>query len=110
MTDNRYTPPPLPQEIPIPEKLLERWIKLPSNQPISAPITRAEVDNLFFSLQKIINGQARFQEAMIAYTNGNLEEADRLNDLARREMIEANNQAKLFLTGVMSAEILNDRT
>ncbi len=40
---------------------------------------------------------------MIAYTNGNLGEANRLTDLARRETIEASNYSKQFLAELMAA-------
>jgi len=95
--------PPFPQEFLIPQPIVEAWIRLSSSHILDQPIRKSDVDSLYFSLQRLIDSQRDFQASMIAYTNGQLPEANRLNDAARRGLIEASNHSKQFIAGIMAA-------
>src|SRR5471030_119339 len=57
--------------------LIEQWFKIPENQYLNVTLTRKDFDTLYSAIDKNIKAQSLFQAAMTAYTNGNLDAANR---------------------------------
>ena len=95
--------PPLPESVSIPVQAIEAWSRLPSTAYVTASLSRADLDNLFFSINKVIESQSETQQSLIDYSTGKLPEANQHMWEARRKLIEAQNNLRQFMTAIMIA-------
>jgi hypothetical protein len=106
MSDTNQPPislPPLPEEYSIPLQLIESWLQIPEHKYVSPNLTRADLDSLFNCIDKSLKAQANFQNAMVAWTSGNIEESNRLNHDARRLMLESSSAIRRFFAAIMAS-------
>lgn len=99
--------PPLPSIQPIPQALIDEWIKIPPGEQLTMSISRSDVDNLFFSINNLISSQYNLQESITNYSNGDLVNANSHMDLSRRSSVEALNSLRAFLTSIMASTLRN---
>ena len=95
--------PALPTPFNIPPATVARWLALPSDRPLEAPLTRADLDNLFFAID--FNQKAIFsvQKALIDYTNGQLDEANNASSVASVQLAESANRLRIFMNAIMAS-------
>jgi hypothetical protein len=93
--------PPLPEPINVPPQVIQRWMSMPAERVIDRTLTKADWDNIFFCLDHAIRASAELQSALIAYTNGSLEDANAHSWEASRRQIEAQNKLRQIMTSVM---------
>src|SRR6266404_2094673 len=61
-----------------PEDLLAQWISIPEDEPVViGPLTRRAIDNLLFSMTDISSSIAALRAALVSYSNGDLESANK---------------------------------
>lgn len=100
-------PPPPPSATPPPDiinfnqKLLEQWIALPPNRRIVAELTRQEIDFLLFGLLRTSEAITALQNALVQYSNGQTENANRELGESRRLVVDGQNNIRQFFTGIM---------
>lgn len=94
--------PPLPESLPIPQKLVEHWLSMPASQQVALSVTRGEMDQLFNSINKLIIAQSHFRQAMIHWTSGELEKANKENHVAAHLEIESQNALRSFFAAIMA--------
>jgi hypothetical protein len=95
--------PPLPDQIRIPDLLVEEWAALPSNHVVTMPITKAVIDHLFFAMVKTLSAQDFMQACVIHISNGRTDEGNKALNGSQREVIEASNRLRQFMTEIMLA-------
>ena len=93
---------PLPNSVIIPRGLIDRWVAIDQNDFVALKITRGDLDKFYAAFDNMARAQAVFQDAMIVHSNGNLDEANKLNTESRRLLIEGQNAFRLFFTAIMS--------
>ena len=99
-----------PTPFNIPAATVQRWVNVPNGQPLNAPLTRADLDNLFFSIDLNIKATFNLQQSLIHYTNGRLDEANQASALAGTNLAEASNRLRVFMNAIMaSAEVKRER-
>jgi len=76
-------------------------MNLPADHVIERTLTKADWDNIFFCLDHSIRASAELHSALIAYTNGSLEDANSHSWEASRRQIEAQNKLRQIMTSVM---------
>lgn len=96
---------PLPDAISIPSSLVERWVEIPGNQRVGTALTKQDWDNLFFALDHTIFATSDVQQALIAYSNNDIEKADSLVWDASRRSVEAQNRMRQFMTGLIASAL-----
>ena len=85
----------------MPPQVIQRWMSLPSDHEVERTLTKADWDNIFFCLDHAIKAASELQSALIAYTNGALEDANAHSWEASRRQIEAQNKLRQIMTSVM---------
>lgn len=93
--------PPLPEPINVPPQVIERWLALSAGTVVDRSLTKADWDNIFFCLDHAIRASAELQSALIAYSNGSLDEANSHAWEASRRQVEAQNKLRQIMTSVM---------
>ncbi|MBW3098654.1 hypothetical protein [Pseudohoeflea coraliihabitans] len=96
---------PLPNSVTIPSQIIEKWVDIPETQFLDLRVTRVDMDRLYFSFDNMARAQALFQDAIIAHSNGQVDEANHLNHESRRLLIEAQNAHRLFFMALMSSVV-----
>lgn len=94
---------PLPESYEFPLASLQKWAAMPASAQLGSPITKGDVDNLFFALDHIIGAQVAMQTSLIAYTQGDLDSANGHVWETSRRLIEGQNKLRQFVTGIMTA-------
>lgn len=97
--------PPLPEEYNIPATLVERWASLPLGHPLAVNLTKQDADNLFFALLKMAEAVGHLDLALVSWSNGSIEEANKQIGDSRRLVVESVNRSRQFLSGVMLAAL-----
>jgi|SRR5882757_1961782 len=95
--------PPIPEEYVIPIQLVEKWFNIPESDYVNVNLTRRDFDSLFAAIDKNVQAQAIFQQAMTFYTNGNLDEANRKMRDSTIKLTEAHNSLRYLYTSVMAS-------
>jgi hypothetical protein len=93
--------PPMPEVVPIPPQAVREWVQLPEDEPLRAELTRRDVDNLFFSIQKLISATDSLAAALIYARAGNEGKTAESLDAHQRNAIEAGNRLRQFMAGIM---------
>jgi hypothetical protein len=96
--------PPPPEYFLIPEQLLAAWYSRPSHTVLQAPITQAQIDHLFFSLTSALNAVQATNQVMVEWSNGRVDEANKILAESRRHIIEGLNEARRFFARIIIAE------
>lgn len=100
----------MPEPYVIPRQTIERWLENPPDEYIDARLTRADYDNLYSAINKLADSQAEFQGSMIAYTNGNNDDANRLMQISQASLMESTNALRRAFAAIMSTKVdSNDR-
>lgn len=104
--------PPLPIVHTIPRSLIEQWTRLSPDDDVEIRLTKADIDNLFFSINGVISSLASIQEALIAYSNGNVDDANSHMDSSKRNNVEALNYIRSLMSSLIASAIQhrNERT
>ena len=95
--------PPLPTEQLIPKALIEQWLDIPASDEVHIALTRADLDSLFFAINHAITAQSQLQEAVIRYSNGELDHANMQMDLSKRSNIEATNSLRSLFGSIFAS-------
>jgi hypothetical protein len=103
----REEKPPLPVIHTIPRSLVEQWTKVSPDDDVEIRLTKADVDNLFFAINGAISSVASIQEALIAYSNGSVDEANGHMDSSKRSNFEALNYVRSLMSSLMASAIQN---
>jgi hypothetical protein len=108
----RPTPPlePLPESFSIPHVLVGRWLRLPTHAQIQVEHHRGDLDDFYNSLNRCIEAQYVFQDCIVDYTAGRLEEANWKLRQAQRRLIEAQNALRQFMAAIMASAALEPRS
>jgi hypothetical protein len=102
--------PPLPVVQAIPHAIIEQWIQITPDRYLDTRLTRTEIDNLFFAINNLITSQNALQDALLSYSQGNLDEANSSFDSSRRGSIESLNALRSFMSAVMASSVQNLKT
>lgn len=97
--------PPLPTTHNIPKSLIDQWVEIPITEEVHVSLTRADLDGLFFTINNIVTSQAQVQEALVRYSNGDLDGANEQMDLSRRTNIEALNALRGLYTSLFASAL-----
>lgn len=97
--------PPLPEPVTISPQIVQRWQNVPAERLVGSGLSKADWDNLFFCLDHTIRASAEIQSALIAYSNGNIEEANERSWEASRRSVEAQNKLRQLMTAVMASSV-----
>lgn len=103
----REDAPPLPVIHTIPRSLIEQWTKVSPDDDVEIRLTKADIDNLFFSINGVISSLGSIQEALIAYSNGNIDHANVLMDTSKRNNLEALNYVRSLMSSLIASAIQN---
>lgn len=93
--------PPPPERFLIPTQLLEQWISIPPQQLINAPLTKQDIDHLFFGLLRNNEAQLVMDRTIVAWSNGKTDEANTHLVEYRRLLAESDNHIRQFMMGLM---------
>jgi len=85
----------------IPESTVARWLAIDATKPLSIPITRNDIDHLFFAIDSIAIAQADLQKALIDYSNGKLDDANESSARAARKIQQSKNRLRVFMNAMM---------
>lgn len=67
-----------PEGRAFPQELLEQWVAIPSEEPlIIGPLSRGSLDQFLFAITDISGAIAELRFALIAYSNGKIDRADK---------------------------------
>lgn len=97
-TDNTPT---LPDNVSIPPRAIEDWLRLNEHEPLEIQLNRLTVDHLFFALVKLADAQAEFQQCLISYSQGDTPSANVKLASSQTLLVEGRNRLNQFMTNVM---------
>lgn len=103
-------PEPLPESFGIPPALIEDWLTIPSQNPITAELRRGDLDNFYNSINRCIEAQYTFQDCMIDFTAGRVDAANGKLRTSQRKLIEAQNALRQFMASIMASATRSPRT
>ncbi|MFO1162564.1 MAG: hypothetical protein U1E60_27260 [Reyranellaceae bacterium] len=95
-------PRPLPERYAIPLELIEKWTKIQPGEVVQVSLSRADLDQLFFGLTNTIGAQQALQDALVKWSNGDVQDANKSLDQSRRGNIIADNHVRRFFAAVMA--------
>ena len=101
----RPSPPiPLQTQDPfaIPPQTAEAWRTIPPTLRLPFDLARQDLDRLFVAMQKNMQAVEAMQECLNDYSNGRMESANSAMRRSREQLIEAQNEFRLFMKGVMA--------
>lgn len=98
-----YPPPILPEPFTIPQALLEQWGEIPQTEYLNFPLTRQEIDHLLTGLLHTTDAQIMLDRTLVEWSNGRLDEANRIINEFRRLNIFAQNNIRQFIASVMAS-------
>ena len=98
--------PPIPLQAPdpfaIPAQTAEAWRTIPPTLRLPFDLARQDLDRLFVAIQKNMQALEGMQECLNDYSNGRMESANSAMRRSREQLIEAQNEFRLFMRGVMA--------
>ena len=98
--------PPIPLQTPdpfaIPAQTAEAWRTIPPTLRLPFDLARQDLDRLFVAMQKNMQALEGMQECLSEYSNGRMESANSAMRRSREQLIEAQNEFRLFMKGVMA--------
>lgn len=96
-------PPAIAQVFQIPQGLINQWIEIPERANITANFTRQDLDNLFFSITKAGLATFHLQQALILYSQGKMDEANKQLAESQRQNVESDNNVRMFMSAIMAS-------
>lgn len=93
---------PLPNTVTIPPTLFSKWQKVPRDQIIQG-LSKDDWERLLHCLDHQIAASGALQASLIAYSNGDTLTANDHSWEASRQLIEGQNQMRLFMIGLITA-------
>ena len=91
----------------IPRAIIDKWGQIPPQEHLTVHMTRSDLDGLFVTFHHLILAQTTLQEALIAYSNGQLDAANASMQASRRSSEESANALRGLFNSLMSSAILN---
>jgi len=112
MTDDDHNggtlpPPELPDAYIIPRAAVDEWLSIAPEAYVDAQITRHDWDKLFESYENGLKAQYEFQEAMVAYTNGDTASANEKYHRSRKMLIDSQNAFRQMFTSLILSAAKN---
>ncbi|MEH2705104.1 hypothetical protein ABIF21_000157 [Bradyrhizobium elkanii] len=105
-----FVPAPLPERYDIPTAIIEQWFEIPAQARVQFPLTRADIDHLIIGLLWTLDAQSKMDAALTAWSNGDLNGANKAIFESRRINIEAQNRIRQLGTALMASAIRERRT
>jgi hypothetical protein len=102
--ETKPEPPPIPAADDVfmfPRDVVEKWIAIPGNQPLLGPLTKDDLDHLLFSTSRIASAVEALHLALVAYSQGNIEEANAALGEAASSNIEGENHMRKLFFAIM---------
>ncbi len=91
---------PLPERFSVPHEEIQKWVEFPSDAFVEVRLTKAELDQLFFGLTTLVGTQQAIQDALVKWSNGDVEGANKALDGSRRGNIIADNHVRRFFAAI----------
>ena len=95
------TPNP-PIAFDIPHTLVKKWNGFDQTKPLDVPLTRQDIDNLFFAIDENTRATSALQKAIVDFSNGKLDEANASNIEATTRLGLSANRLRLFMNAIMA--------
>jgi hypothetical protein len=95
-------PPRLPEAVNLPPALVDGWVRLRPDTPITASLTKADVDHLYFALNKSLISQDHLVTALTLAINGDTANASEHIQQSLTEIVEGQNRLRQLLISIMS--------
>jgi hypothetical protein len=104
MTDTSNAPqiPVLPEATTIPFAMVQKWMDLSDTQYVDFKLTRTDLDHLFKTIDKQHRATYLLQAALLNFTNGDLESANKNFVESQRHLIESQNALRNFFMAIMA--------
>lgn len=80
---------------------MRRWNDFSPTAPLTITLSKQDLDNLFFAIDENTRATVALQKALIDYTNGNLDEANKANLESTHRVGLSSNRLRLFMNAVM---------
>ena len=93
--------PPLPERFDFPVQLLEEWATVPAQERIKAELTKRDIDQSLFGMLRSLEAQVALDGALVHWSNGQIEEANKALSEFRRLNVEAQNHVRQFYVALM---------
>ncbi|MGJ5149818.1 hypothetical protein [Bradyrhizobium sp. HKCCYLR1023] len=100
---------PWPEPYTIPHALLQQWGQIPPDELLTIPLARQDIDHLLTGLLRLADGQVFQDRALVEWSNGRIEEANRAIGDFRRTNLEAQNSIRQFVASVMATVAMGRR-
>lgn len=101
MSDDPNALAPIPTSYAIPEADIVAWTALPLEHPIDLRLTKAEVDYLFFALDRLAHSLDETQVAVRKAMAGDVAGANTNLQLGLARAVDSQNSARHFLHSVI---------
>jgi len=85
-----------------PEDVLQKWVTLPADMPISVPLTRQDIDNLLFALLRNNDAHLAIDHAIVRWSNGEMDEANSSLVEFRKFTAQSQNHTRRFFAAIMA--------
>jgi hypothetical protein len=95
-------PSPQPEIHEIPSEAIHRWVAIPDDAPIEVPITRADIDNLYFAIMGLVNAQTSMHTCLVEFSNSNFGNANAALATSKKALVNGTNHISAFMGSVMS--------
>jgi len=92
----------IPELFNIPSGAIDRWVKIPDSAPVNVPLTRQDLDNLYFAINSLVNSNAALQESLVRFSNNQMQEADQAMVRSQVANTTALNRLRLLFNAIMS--------
>jgi hypothetical protein len=100
--------PPLPEAFTIPQALMEHWGEIPPTEHLNFSLTRQEIDHLLTGILRTTDAQVMLDRTFVEWSNGRIDEANRVLTEFRRFNILAQNNIRQFIASIM-ASVMRER-
>lgn len=96
---------PIPNLYMFPRALLERWLAIPPGEYVDTRVTRHDIDQLLLGLMKVFEAQEALDRVVVAWSNGQVQEANAALEQARRIRITGQNEVRYFFASLMFSAV-----
>lgn len=93
----------------IPEDLLKEWINLPINTIIHIPITKSDIDKLFFAISNTQSAIDETNRSFVQWSNNNIVEAQESVKRSQLGIFAGVNSLRQFLHSIAERMIRGDK-
>lgn len=96
-------PPPLPDVVELDQSALERWLKLPEQNPVLVPFSRQDLDRLMLGLRQVVLSQIALGDTVQALTVNDMERAEQFFRNYAETSRFAYSNFNMFISHIMRA-------